>query len=151
MNSSQLLVFGLWIKRVGLALAVLIAALTLYGETAKRVSLRLRAVDSKGKVVGEKIALSGAILRLTANIPRASENRWLATAIECDAYFRSWQERLDGERAPYSRESNVGPMPAGYCMVGVTVFWADAKAKSGISQQTALQPFCFMGGDEHCQ
>ena len=139
-------------------LALLIALSLLVSPTDKketkevpRVSLRVRAVDSKGGV-HEVTGFSGQMMRITANVRRANEHRILDTAVDCSSgFFRSWGEALEGEKAEYSRENNVGPMPSGYCTVLAQVAYIDPKEKSGIGYYLATTEMCFVGGDTTCQ
>lgn len=146
----MLLRFGKLELIVTLALLLLLALVA--GDTSpKRVSLKVRAVDSKGGV-HEGIAFSGHRLRITANVPKSSDNRILDTAIDCSSgFFRSWSEALDGENALYSRESTTAPMPSGYCDVLVQVSYVDRKQQSGIGYYMTEAQMCFVGGDVTCQ
>jgi hypothetical protein len=138
------------IRRFGLACFAVLVAVTIYGETAKRVSMRVRAVGKDGKP-HERIGFAGQGLRLTTLIPQNADNRYLAVIIDCENYTRSWQEQLDGEQAPYSRESTVGPMPPGWCLVGAQVAFVDPTKDSGIGYAFVREDFCFIGGDISCQ
>ena len=125
--------------RLGGALFVILAVLTVIGEAQK---FRVR--------VNPKIALSGASMKVTVIVPKDAANRQLATAVICDRYDRTWQEQLNGDAAPLSRESEIGPMPAGACEVYVTRYWVDPSAKSGYREETTMTTACFIGGDVQC-
>lgn len=125
--------------RLGYSLFVILVALTLIGEA---LTFRVR--------VSPQRALSGASMRVTVTVPKDKANRQLSTVITCDAYDRTWQEQLAGEEAPLSRESSVGPMPAGACEVYVTRYWLDPSAKEGFRSETTMTTACFVGGDVQC-
>ena len=147
------------IRRAALAAVFVLFVTSIYGEIAirtrkapkepPRATLRARAIGKNGQP--KSIGFAGDQLRLTVNVPPKAENRMLATGVECENYSRSWQEQLNGEAAQYSRESNIGPMPPGWCQVGTTVAYLDPSAKQGFGYFTALAEICYIGGDTSCQ
>jgi hypothetical protein len=125
--------------RIGGALFLILLVLTVIGEVTK---FRVRLTPQR--------ALAGASMKVWAFVPKDKANRQLATAITCDQYERTWQEQLNGEQAPLSRESSVGPMPSGHCEVYVTRFYLDPTAKDGYRSETTMATACFVGGEERC-
>lgn len=94
--------------------------------------------------------MAGHPLCVQVRTPPHVDNRILATTIDCDNYFRSWQEQLDGANAIAVRRHCFEPMPPGQCVVGADLFRVDPTAKSGVRHFADRKNVCFTGGDVQC-
>ena len=97
-----------------------------------------------------KFGVSGGALCVKVIVPKLPENRRLAVAIDCDRFYRSWQDNIDGEQGPGAFDTCVDAMPAGQCVIGATVYRSDPKAKFGVSSKTVTDRACFAGMDVTC-
>jgi hypothetical protein len=97
-----------------------------------------------------RVGLAGHVLCVEVTVHRYLLNRQLATTIDCDNFFRAWQEQLDGANALYDRRHCFDPMPQGNCVVGADLYRLDPRAKAGIAHYAARSTVCFAGGDVEC-
>lgn len=127
------------------ALLVVILGVTVVGwlrdESEKR-PVRL--------TVTPQIGMARQSLCVSVIIPRHRDNRLLATVIDCEAFYRSWQEQINGEEAPYQRRHCFEKMPAGQCQIGASLFRLDATEKQGIAIYRADGSACFAGMETEC-
>lgn len=131
------------VRRASYALVWVILGVTLIGwavETIKPVTL----------AVNPAIGMTGKSLCISVTVPRHTDNRILATAIDCERFYRSWQEQLNGEDAAYARRHCVDSMPAGACAIGVALFRLDGSKADGIAVYRDRQTACFAGGEAQC-
>ena len=130
-------------RRASLSLVWVVIAVSLIGwavEKTKPVTL----------AVNPTLGMTGKSLCLSVTVPRHADNRILATAIDCERFYRSWQEQLDGEDAHYSRRHCFDGMPAGSCALSVALFRLDGSKADGIAVYRDRQTACFAGGEVQC-
>lgn len=101
-------------------------------------------------VASPAVGLAGHAICVTVIVAAHPDNRLLGTTIDCENYFRSWQEQLDGDRAIYSRRHCFEPMPQGQCVIGADLFRVDPKAKGGVAHFADRARACFAGDDVAC-
>lgn len=68
-----------------------------------------------------RFGMAGQSLTVTVLVRRDARNRQLATVVDCELFFRSWQEQLSA-RSPYQRVNTIQKMPTGRCVVAVRLF-----------------------------
>lgn len=132
--------------RIALSLFWVLAGVTLIGW--------LRAESEKKPVsltVNPRVGMVRQSLCVSVIVPRHADNRILATEIDCDGLYRSWQEQLRGDSAPYHRRTCVESMPAGPCAIGAALYRLDATRKGGIAIYSAQETACFLGGAVSCE
>lgn len=130
-------------RRAGLACGWVILGVTLIGWATEKVKPVTVAVNPA-------LGMSGKSLCLSVTVPRHADNRILATAIDCERFYRSWQEQLDGEDAAYARRHCFDKMPAGTCAIGVALFRVDGSKADGIAVYRDRGTACFAGGEVQC-
>ena len=100
--------------------------------------------------VTPRVGMARQNLCVSVIVPRNSDNRILSTTVDCEHFYRSWQEQLNGDGAPYQRRTCVEKLPAGRCAIGVSLYRLDAKAKDGIAVYSDRGQACFIGGEVVC-
>lgn len=93
--------------------AVLLAAVV-----ALLVADQPRALEVR---TSPRFGMAGQSLTVTVLVRRDARNRQLATVVDCELFFRSWQEQLS-VRSPYQRVNTIQKMPTGRCVVAVRLF-----------------------------
>lgn len=130
--------------KLALSLVWVLAGVTLIGW--------LRAESEKKPVsvsVNPRVGMARQALCVSAIVPRHSDNRLLASEIDCPGFYRSWQEQLSAE-SPYQRRHCFENMPSGQCQIGVSLYRLDASRKDGIAVYSAQGQACFVGGEVEC-
>ena len=100
--------------------------------------------------VNPQLGMARQPLCVSVIIPRHRDNRLLATVIDCERFYRSWQEQINGEESPYQRRHCFEKMPPGRCAIGASLFRLDATEKQGIAIYRAEGSACFAGGETAC-
>lgn len=100
--------------------------------------------------VNPQIGMARQSLCVSVIVPKHQDNRLLATVIDCERFYQSWQEQIPGEDAPYQRRQCVEKMPPGRCQIGVSLFRLDASEKQGIAVYRAEGSACFAGMETAC-
>lgn len=86
--------------------------------------LALLAADAPKSLavrVTPRFGMAGQPLSVSVLVARDARNRQLATVVDCELFFRSWQEQLS-VRSPYQRVTVIQKMPTGRCVVAVRLF-----------------------------
>lgn len=125
-------------RRIGLALFWVLVGVSLIGMAVGE-GLPFKVIASP------KFGFARGALTVKIIVPRKPEHRHLAVAVDCDGFYRSWQEVIHGEDGPGVFDEMFESMPAGHCDVRATLYKIDPKVASGVSSRTVRDRACFAG------
>ena len=131
--------------RLGLSLLVVLIGVSVTGWAVPESSKHPVRLN-----VSPHMGFDGQALCVKVTVPKHADNRILATAIDCDRFYRSWQEQINGDQSPYERRHCFEKMPQGRCAIGVSLFRMDAAEKNGVATFRANGESCFAGMDVTC-
>jgi hypothetical protein len=112
----------------------------LFGTLMLTGAVSMRAGERITIKVSPAVAFAPANLVVRATIPADADNRAVQIVAESDAFYRSSEQQLEGERAPRTTTFELRSLPSGTYLVSANLMVADRRSRGIIRQKVNVVP-----------